>query len=145
MMGVFDPSIFLDKLASYLAANAVGGALQYAGTPRAMWLGHADEAFAAEPYHVLTPFGGQVNWVPSVANSLQLMTTGKTFGAGHAGASAVFGSLLDSSGRPRRMIDLGSNYKLLGVSVKPPQPLGMTENKRFLFVFNFDVQIANVG
>lgn len=144
-MGVFDPSVFLAQLAAYMAANAVGGALPYSGTPRALWLGHADEAFAAEPYHVLTPFGGQVNWVPLVANSLQLMTTGKTFAAGHAGAAAVFGSLLDAQGRPRRMIDLGANYTLLGATVKPPQPLGLTDNKRYQFVFNFDVLAAHVA
>lgn len=145
-MGVFNPNDFLNALMTYMAANAAGGALSISGTPRAFWARSAIEASAADPYHVLSPFGGEIPWVPAARVSLQVLTVGKRSSDALAASSNVLASLLDGQGRPRRMIDLANNYRLLGATaLQPPRIVEIEENDRTRVAFNFDARAANVG
>lgn len=142
----FNFKTFSGLLAAYLAAHAAGGAIEYAGSPRALWDGQADEQYATDPYHVLRRYGGgSVEWVPTMRIAYQVMTTGKVAAQADAAASAVFAALLDADNRPKRMVDLGSNYRALGFFVRPPAPLAIAANNRTQFAFNFDVVAALVA
>lgn len=136
-MALFDLPTFLDKLAAYMAANAAGGALEYASTPRAVWAGQADQKYATAAYSTLIPFGGSLAFVPENRITIQCMSSGKSVEAALAQAQKLFGALVDSNSRPRRMVDLGGNYRLIGVDLQHPQVI-TSDSTRTQVVFNFE-------
>lgn len=139
-MALFDLNVFLDKLAAYMAANAAGGALEYAATPRALWVGQADEKYAAAAYSTLIPFGGALPFVPENSIQIQCMSSGKNYEAAMGQAQKLFGALVDANGRPKRMIDISSSpngYRLLGVNPQHPQVIA-SDATRTQVVFNFE-------
>jgi hypothetical protein len=147
-MPSIDFDSFLRALATHMAATA---SLQYASTPRALWvyqLVEADSTLAAvtpAPASVLRIFGGTVPLIPVATLSIQCQTTALPGDdqSGMTRAQALHGTLLDStSGRPLRMKAL-TGWRINAIqSLQTPAQIGRDEKERALIVFDFDAEIV---
>lgn len=146
-MGVFNTDTFLNLLAGHIATTAGTSTVNYAGTPRALWRYQAVEgAQCADPYSVMVPYaGGEVAWAPVARVPVQILTVGTTMSAAVNRANLIMACFLDSQGRPKRMIDLGSSYRLAACTVRPPVNLPPDERGRSRVALNIDARGANVG
>lgn len=132
-----DPYNFADKLAAWMAAAVP---IEYAGVPRALWLGQAAEVEGsiADPYSVLSVYpGADLPWVAVPAASIQVKTVGED-AAAWARAVALFNTLFEADGRPRRNLTL-TGYRVLGfLTPRAPGQIGRDDRRRAEVVFNFD-------
>ena len=149
----FDTTNFLNSLAVNLAAELT---IEYAGTPRALWILVADDKAAADPATALIPYGGMPTaWDPLPPRSVQVRTVGTSAVAAMVRAEAIYAEMLEG-GRPwqRKVIDayaLGAaeadgSWKIVALELlQPPGMIGYDEKNRAVVVFNFSVEAVFVA
>ena len=149
---MIDLTSFLGALATYLA-NAAG--LQYASTPRDLWFPQADEVSGgacSAVFSVLRPVSGSLPWTPVVKAQIQFMTIApKTRDKdGLNRAQTLFNALLDSSGRPGRMVTIlapaagVAGWRANSIDPQVPAMVRRDENGRAVWVSNVDFRIVQL-
>jgi hypothetical protein len=144
-----DWDLFLGTLAAFMAAaaTAAGTAVEYAATPRALWLWEADEEYVPADgiYSVLTRYDGALPYATPVPTSaVQCRTVGPKNAATIVRAGALFNTLLGADGKPMRMAPVPASpaaalFRVNGIrELRAPGLIGRDEKNRPIVVFNFD-------
>jgi hypothetical protein len=138
-----DARQFLLQLAPWMASNATP-AVEFAATPRGLFLWEAVEDDAKPVYSVLSIYGGDVAWVGLTTLSIQCTTTGKA-AAAWPQAQALFKTMFDAAGIPVRGLLL-TGFKVLGfTSPRVPSHIGQDDKGRSEIVFNVDAQVVKTA
>jgi hypothetical protein len=140
---------FLSQLATHVATAAE---LQFAGTPRELWVLSAEETAAncSPIYSVITPYGGETPYVPLDLVSLQVATYAPSKRESMERSLAVRSTLVDASGRPLRAVAVGDaphQHRILAVTqLQQPSLIGGDDTTlRHKVVFNFDAKVVYLG
>lgn len=144
-MARIEPETFLTELATFLATAA---ALQYAGVPRQLWTGAADESHVPQDgqgrpgvYSELRAYDGSVSTIGLPTAAVQCRTVGYHDGSTKARAHALMNCLLDAEQKKPLRNKTLSTLRILGVlNLRGPSLTGRDEKGRIEIVFNFDAQ-----
>lgn len=140
-MAALDLNQFLIDLAGWMASRC-SPALTVSGAGRQLWVNQVgDEAFAAKPYAVLRIYDGSVAFVPVNTISVQCAVVGQA-AAAMGLASQLCASLLDSDGRPIRMMAIGSRWRINGADVRLPGLVETDERGVSKAAFNVDLMVV---
>ena len=150
-----DLANFLSALAGYLATAA---ALQFTGTPRDLWIYQSDEATpgaCAKIFSVLRLYDGSAPWTPVTACSVQIETLAPK-GQDKAGltrAQTLFNAMLDSTGRPVRMVTIAPpgtvssglwGWRINAADLRVPGLVRRDENGRGVWVMNVELRVVAI-
>lgn len=139
-----DPKAFLDALVVFMATTSE----LTQSSPRILWANEANQKQSADPYSVLRIYDGSLPQnVPVVNIAIQCMTVGKIAAAAYEQASQLYQTLVDDQGRPLTMTVIGESpqYRINGLTLKPPGFVGIDEERRSMVSFNFAPDVVQLA